>query len=317
MADLSKLTPKQSASDVLDALTSLDVTHETQRLKRPSETQEIQRDPARRAADADSLPPIEDPEDGYRRRIREYRSDRAQWFGKVVKQPFDRFMVDAYHFWRERSADEEEWKSVLFWFAWIIRGHTDMQRLLKSPAKAISKVETVMRGWTQSIKARREKPPYGSSSDPWMDWFGVDRYDARAEFVDVWQKARFLPGHSPLQQAFDEARRMRLLLSEEMRTIRAAAPSSERDERDYEFFISLAGHLQVAVGDQPIKLPCDALAVTLGVSKMTISRYRRWAIADKFIAVVKEHTFRSKGRSDATEFRFDVRWYSALAEKAQ
>ena len=39
---------------------------------------------------------------------------------------------------------------------------------------------------------------------------------------------------------------------------------------------------------------------------MQISRLRQLAVVDGYLVVVKEHKFRSKGKSTATEFRFNV-----------
>jgi len=41
-----------------------------------------------------------------------------------------------------------------------------------------------------------------------------------------------------------------------------------------------SGSGRVIVGDQNITLPCELLSELMNVSKMTISRYRRWAIID-------------------------------------
>ena len=43
------------------------------------------------------------------------------------------------------------------------------------------------------------------------------------------------------------------------------------------------------------------LAAMMGVKKMTVSRYRSWAIEDKLLVKVREHTFRGKrGEGRAT-----------------
>jgi DeoR/GlpR family transcriptional regulator of sugar metabolism len=78
----------------------------------------------------------------------------------------------------------------------------------------------------------------------------------------------------------------------------------------------VAGHLQVAVGMNNIKLPCGKFADLLGVSKMTISRYRKWAEEDGFIKQVRGHKYRPNGVSDATEYRFAVHRWKCLEVRA-
>src|SRR5439155_1721787 len=114
--------------------------------------------------------------------------------------------------------------------------------------------------------------------DPWLEWFMTLKEDARVAFANVWEKARFTPGQGPLQQAFDAAREHRMLLPPEVAERRPTGEPDERSESDYEFFVSLAGHLQVIAGNQSIYLPCHSLAEMLKVSTRTVARYRAWAI---------------------------------------
>ena len=100
------------------------------------------------------------------------------------------------------------------------------------------------------------------------------------------------------------SRRSPLLLLKEKAVKR---PSS------YPSFVSLAGWLQVVAGDTEIMLPCRDVAEVMGVTPMTVSRYRNWAIEDGYLVKVKDHTFRGKGASnEATEFRFPVQLWECL-----
>lgn len=204
------------------------------------------------------------------------------------------------------TATSDTWTATpIFRFVWLIRGHVDVQHVIHNPKAAIVLVERVIGAWSASSKVH---PPYGRNGDAWLDWFGLGSMDAHAEFIDVWTKSRFKPGHDPLEQAIDAARQLRLLPN---------AETMAKRPDDYARFISIAGHLQVVMGDQPIFLPCRKLAAKMGVSDMTVSRYRRWAVEDGFLQTVKHAQFRSGGRSDATEFRFAVDRFKALAERAQ
>ncbi len=164
-------------------------------------------------------------------------------------------------------ARHEGWFAPLFWFVWLLRGHEDMRQYLDNPANPWKIVEKWLTNSTKMCRESGKAPPFRFNSDPWEAWFGVSRAEAKAEFLTVWKKSRFKPGHGPLQQA---------------------------------------GHLQVISGDSDIMLPCQKVGELLKVSKMTISRYRRFAIEDGYMAEMKPHSFRSKGSSDATQFRFNV-----------
>src|SRR5262249_13308439 len=146
-------------------------------------------------------------------------------------------------------------------------------------------------------------------SDPWEFWFGPAQADAHAEFLDTWDKIRYLPGMTPLDGAAEWARRYPLGLAEE---------NGHSWSREYVRFISIAGWLQTSMGDLPIQLPVQDLAEILGVQKMTVSRYRKWAVADGFLVEVKAHSFHPDAkRNRATDFRFNVERFPILAERAQ
>lgn len=290
------------------------VTQDSQRHRNPNESQESHRHTSGRGAAVS-------PKEGENADVpphRKWKRDRAEWFKAHVQLPFGEFIAKACTFaYRKRDTDDGlDWHSDLFWFVWMLRAHADMAPLLAKPKQAMTRVETVLRDWSASCARSGKAPFYGShKGDPWMDWFEVPKEDARTEFTDLWMRCRFMPGHDPLAQARDAARRMRLLLPDNLRDLRPTG-DAPRDEHDYEFFVSIAGHLQVIVGDQNIYLPCREIGELLAVSPMTVSRFRRWAVDDGFLRVAKGHQFKGRGQGDATEFRFNVGLYSALTKKA-
>lgn len=293
-----------------------DVTQEIQRLKTHKENQENQRETTSvRFSEIET--PTESPHP--EQHLRDSRKARGDWFREFASTSLNAYIAKAYRFQFD-TQEREEWHTELFWFVWLIRGHRDMVPLHNQRDKAWNIVDNLVCAWSLHRRGpKQDPPPFGfvQSKDHWQEWFGMHGMDARAEFADVWTKCRFTPGHAPLQQAFDAARQVRLLLPDEIRAQRPVLPSAQRSEQDYEFFVSVAGHLQVIVGDKPIKMPCVNVAALLGVSKMTVSRYRRWAEADGFLTKTRDHAFRSKGKGDATEFRFPVERYDSLAKKAQ
>jgi hypothetical protein len=145
--------------------------------------------------------------------------------------------------------------------------------------------------------------------DDWERWLDVSREDAHAEFYGAWDQVRFLPGRMPLESALEYADRLPLELNAETR---------EGRPEGYQRFISIAGWLQVGMGDRNILLPVEDLAEALGVQPMTVSRYRKWAEEDGFLKQVKGHVYKGKGRGGkATEFRFKVGRFPILREAAQ
>lgn len=316
---LPRVAPIPSAKEVIERLardplvsTPGDVTQETERPRRFTETKEIHRNPTAVRSPEIELPPET-------KALRTERRSRAEYYRELLRLPFRDLTCEAYRMNEERTeGDGAEWERTrLFWFVWLIRGHADMRQFLKYPVGAFAKVEEQLKAWSASLRRKRELPPGGFNKDPWHEWFRTTRAEARTEFHGVWEKARYLPGHDPLEQAIDANRMTRLLLPGDIRAKRPVEDPAERNEQDYEFFIGIAGHLQVATGGDNIKLPCANLSVLLGVSKMTISRYRRWAVEDGFLTLMQEHKYRSKGKGDATEFQFDVSRWNALAKRAR
>jgi hypothetical protein len=181
----------------------------------------------------------------------------------------------------------DPWQSPLFEFTWLAKGHPQMKDL--TAPQALRRVED----W---LMRDRE----GSRDQAWLDKFSVvgvgDAEDARAEFIDVWGKIKFPPGCSPLATALERAKQCGL-------------EPVDCPTDGYADFISVAGHLQALRGPNPILLPCHKLAELLGLSHMTIARYREWAVKDGHLRITRAHKF---GSHEATEFRFDLSRYAAL-----
>lgn len=159
---------------------------------------------------------------------------------------------------------------------------------------AFTEVDRIVAGW----RVKRKRPP-----DPWQHWLGVRGADAAPEFLDSWDKVRLCPGEEPLRGAVERNRRERL------RLVRRA----RRWTAEYETFVGVAGWLQVLAGNRTILLPVGDLAELLGVEKMTISRYRRWAVEDGFLREVRP----AGGPGRAAEFWFNVAIFRALLDAAE
>jgi hypothetical protein len=214
--------------------------------------------------------------------------------------PFPVFLREAineHH--RAATARAGGWQSALFYFVRLVKAHPDM--LGHDASQGLQLVEQVMRElWPV---------PKGSCCG-WCHWLAVACEDAKVEFLDVWNKIRFLPGYWPLMNACEQAKRTPLKLPEDKLARRTPG---------YALFISIAGWLQVSMGARPIMLPVREMADWLGVQPMTISRYRWWAVEDGFLEQVRPHEFHGEGQraNKATEFVFDVFLFPALRQRAQ
>jgi hypothetical protein len=135
-------------------------------------------------------------------------------------------------------------------------------------------------------------------------WLDVE--EIYFEFVCNWDAVRYKIGETPLGNALEKAEAHPLRPRRSTRYPEFLAR--------YSRFVSVAGWLQVAMGNRPILLPVAKLAVMLGVKPMTITRYRQTAERDGYLRVVKEHSY---SKSRATEFFFDVTRFEVLRNRAQ
>jgi hypothetical protein len=64
-----------------------------------------------------------------------------------------------------------------------------------------------------------------------------------------------------------------------------------------------------------ILLPTRTVANLLDCDQRTVSRLRKLAIQDGLLTIVKGHSFRSTGMSEATEFRFAIEMFPVLGDQ--
>jgi hypothetical protein len=221
--------------------------------------------------------------------------------GSALRLPFAEYLARSVEEHHRQEEENEEWQSPLFYFVRLVRSHPDM--LTMTARQAFQAVEDVMRIWQARLpKAQRRL-------SVWAHWLQVEREDAEAEFLGVWDHVRYLVGRTPLEIAIDQAVAHPLGILEKHR---AARPEG------YARFIAIAGWLQVTMGDNRILLPVEELAERLHVTPMTISRYRRWAKEDGYLKETKSYEFHGKGKTNkATHFRFNVSLWKILTETSQ
>jgi len=168
--------------------------------------------------------------------------------------------------------------------------------------------------WPEGKKADAafdEVAPIVKKLGGWPPSFGneeIDGEEAYAEFVTLWDKVRYRPDETPLTNAAVKAKAYPL------GTLRS---TKDRPLPGYDRFVSLAGWLQVSMGDKPIMLPCRACAEILHTTARTVSSWRQWAVEDGFLKIQQEHRYHPGGESEATVFRFAVNRWPCLSKVAQ
>jgi hypothetical protein len=125
----------------------------------------------------------------------------------------------------------------------------------------------------------------------WKDHLHMHPADAEMAFGDVWVECRAVPGYDPLTIAVLQAKKTPPLADSNV-------PAG------YTIFLNIARSLQQQLPNSSFLLPCHKLAPLFACQAMTISRYRKKAIRDGYLKVIKQHSYRSIGKREATEFQF-------------
>lgn len=130
-------------------------------------------------------------------------------------------------------------------------------------------------------------------SEFWENPLHMARADAEMAFDNIWAECRAVPGYDRLTTAVS--------LTKEV-----ACRSGQDGPAGYTTFLAVARHLYYQSPDTAFMLPCHKLSSMLACLPMTISRYRKKAIRDGRIKVVKKHVYRSAGVGEETEFVYVV-----------
>lgn len=161
-------------------------------------------------------------------------------------------------------------------------------------------------GYTESAFSRLDEV-VTAHFGTWEAAYGVDSEAAYYEFLDTWPKIRFDATRTPLQLAWEKAKKM---------PVQTPHSQEVHRRRRYDQFISLAGWLQHIRGESPIYLPCAAVAELMGTDKRMVSTWRRLAEREGYLQVLKGPRFIKGGRGEATEYRFTkVDFFNDLAQR--
>jgi len=192
----------------------------------------------------------------------------------------------------EFLADEDcpEWWSPLFTFTRAVKGWYEEGVELDRAFDAVDRAMHLLGGWT--ILGLDEVP---------------DAETAYECFTHAWGRVRFRGDEGPLEQALAKAKAYPL----------STARERGRKMPKYDRFVSVAGWLQVTVGDRNILLPVRQVASLLKTVPCRVSIWRELAKKDGYLAEAKAHVFHGKlGVGRATEFRFDTQRWGCLQAAA-
>lgn len=177
-------------------------------------------------------------------------------------------IYQAQHIDLQRDVNEQNWQTPAWDFGRFAKAHPDLFNLDENEALRVVKETVGGRFWESHLH--------------------MDVADAEMAFDAIWVSCRAVPGYDPLTVAIMEARQ--------------AANDNGIGPAGYEIFLSVARSLNRQLNGAPFMLPCHKLAPLLNCKPMTISRYRQKAIRDGHLKIVKEHSYRSAAKGEATEF---------------
>lgn len=215
------------------------------------------------------------------------QTDMNEFFDRYRGKPFAEYLSLAYDYALTRHLgppDSEVYRTPLFELTYLLRGHREMRGLTTATA------------WDKVCSTADEAGLGGNGGEFYnaFDYHDAEE-DAKSEFADLWTGINFPAGSTPLSVAFDRSIRCPVELP--------AAVLERRLSANYPKLVSVAAHLQELVGDGPILLPTTSMGLRgpLNCSEMSISRYRKWAVADGFLRPTKAA---NRAKLEAAEFRY-------------
>jgi hypothetical protein len=170
-----------------------------------------------------------------------------------------------------REAMDQQWQTPAWDFGRFAKAHPLLVNLDENRA-LVEITRTIGRGF-------------------WTDHLHMEAADAEMAFDSVWVECRAVPGYDPLTVAILEAKQ-------------SSRAEDHTVPAGYTTFLKIAQSLQRQIPTSSFMLPCHKLASMLACQPMTISRYRKKAIRDGHLKIVKNHSYRSVGKGEATEFQF-------------
>jgi hypothetical protein len=170
-----------------------------------------------------------------------------------------------------QQAPAQHWQTPAWDFGRFAKAHPLLFKLDEN--RALAKIKTTIGGQF------------------WKDHLHMHIADAEMAFDGAWVECRAVPGYDPLTIAILEAKQ-------------SSAVGDNNVPAGYTTFLKVAQSLQRQLPNSSFMLPCHKLAPLLACQAMTVSRYRKKAIRDGHLKIVKNHSYCPTGKGEATEFQF-------------
>lgn len=215
---------------------------------------------------------------------------------------FDRFIRDAQEenasWLDERDIFQREWAHCMFQFVRRCRFHPELGNL-----EATQAADVVEDSLSRILMEHSD----GDPDDPWAVFENDHSEPSWDAFIDLWHKVRRpIELDDPLGEA---ARRA----SEVLQMIPDSARSRAESRQKYIEFVSIAGHLQILLGeDQAIALPVERLAEILGVTRQRVGQMRSNAVRDGLLIEKDEYKPRGKAPGRASTYFFELSLFPSM-----
>jgi len=173
------------------------------------------------------------------------------------------------------------WRSTLWTFTRKIKSRvTDPKAAAEGVFKIVDGIITKGGGWSEIVP-------------------GMDSEEIYLEFISNWSDIKFREGEGVLDRAYAKAKR---------NPLRHKKYTGNSHLTGYAEFISLAGWLQVEVGEADIVLPLKLVAKLRGVTTRTVTLHIKKGLMDTFLIPVDLKTYPGK----APTYRFDADQFPEL-----
>ena len=228
---------------------------------------------------------------GTQERTRGHQRDEAG-VAVAAAMPLGDYLLFAAEKNRAALKYAEGWQGVAFTFARHLKVHPGLRERSSQCAG--------------DVVDRQLAKMFPQAEDPWVELLGntdsAGRYCEPFEhFVEAWDEVLYPIGETPIELA--------VRLAEEHPVAMPEYPSPRW--APYRHFISICRWLQFAQDGENIYVPVRKFGELIGRPIKTISNYRKRAVRDGYLILVKAH----QGRSQATEYRFNLERLAAVEDE--
>jgi hypothetical protein len=198
--------------------------------------------------------------------------------------PASEFVVTAAKTFGGKSRPTEGFKTPLWDFVQSIRAHPEFR--WSDENDILERVEKYLQVGTARV-------------DVWEHLFNASAEDARTEFLAIWNRIKFPTGIDRLALAVERAQPRKPIRD---------IPVRLTDGYYWMLAVGYELQMQMRHPDDYIFLIEEKLAALRGVTAMTVSNWRRFAVEDGLLTEVAPSTMKGTKRV-GTRFKFDVERY--------